>query len=96
MGRSWNSFPKNDNKGTDITEEKLECIVLVGLPIVLVKCTAGIDDTSLPPNLNNDDNIYFQISPGVGAVIECEFKAVLYYETFWDIGTRGMLCIVCW
>jgi hypothetical protein len=94
MGKSWNSFQKNGNKGTDITEEKLECIVFVGLPIVLVKCIAGVD-TSLPPS-QNTNNIYFYVSPGVDAVIECELKAVLSYEAFWDIGTRAMFCIVCW
>ena len=73
MWKSWRSFPKNGNKGTDITEEKLEYIVFVGFPIALVKCTAGIDDTSLPPNQNNK-NVYFQISPGVGAVIECQYN----------------------
>jgi hypothetical protein len=80
MGKRRNSFVKNGNIGTDITEEKLERIVFVGLPIVLVKCSARID-TSLPPNQNNNNNnVYLQISPGVGAVIECQFKADLWFE----------------
>ena len=65
----------------------------MGLPIVLVKCTVGIDDTSLPPNQNNN-SIYSHISPGVGAVIECEFKAVCNMEHFETLALVGC-CAPC-